>query len=142
ALRPEPGALAVGAGLFGHVSLDPLPHPLRVGFLVAALEVVDDPLEAHCVGAAPAEAVLVAHLVALRSGAEEEGLALRVRQLGPGLLDVDPLRLGDRLDYPLPITGVAEAPGLKRALGQREGRVGDDQLGVDHALEAEPVAAL
>ena len=33
-------------------------------------------------------------------------------------------------------------PRLERALGDRQRRVGDDQLGVDHPLEPEPVAAL
>ena len=79
ALRPQPRALAVGAGLLGHVALDPLAHRVRVGLLVAALEVVDDPLEADAVGAAPAEAVGVADLVALAAGPVEEDLALLAR---------------------------------------------------------------
>ena len=62
ALGPQPGAVAVRAGLLGHVALDPLADGLRVGLLVAALEVVDDALEADRVGAAAAEAVAVADL--------------------------------------------------------------------------------
>ena len=131
-----------GAWLLRHVALDPLPHLLRVGLAVAALEVVDDPLEADRVGAAAAEAVAVADLVALGAGAVEEDLAVGLRQLLPGGADVDPVGLGHRLDDPLPVARVAQAPGLQRALLERERRVGDDQLGVDHPLEAEAVAAL
>ena len=142
ALGPQAGAAAVRARLLGHVALDPLADGLRVGLFVAALEVVDDPLEADLVGAAAAEAVAVGDLVALAAGAVEEDLALRLRQLLPGRVDVDAVLLGDRLDQPPPVGGDAAAPRLQRALVQREGRVGDDQLGVDHPLEAEPVAAL
>jgi hypothetical protein len=142
ALRPQPGAVALRAGLLGHVALDPFPVALRVGLFVAALEVVDDPLEADLVGAAAAEAVGVADLVALLAGAVEEDLALGLLQLRPGLLGVDPVLLGDRGDQPLPVGGDAAVPGLQGALGEREGRVGDDQLGVDHPLEAEAVAAV
>ena len=142
ALRPQPGAIAGRAGLLGHVALDPLAVGLRVGLLVAALEVVDDPLEADLVGAAAAEAVRVGDLVALLAGAVEEDLFLGLLQLRPGLVGVDAVVLGDRGDQPLPVGGDAAVPGLQRPLGQRQGRVGDDQLGVDHPLEAEPVAAV
>ena len=64
------------ARLLGHVALDPLAVGLRVGLFVAALEVVDDPLEADLVGAAAAEAVGVGDLVALAAGAVEEDLLL------------------------------------------------------------------
>ena len=57
ALRPQPCALADGTRLLGHVALDPLSDSVRVRLFVAALEVVDDPLEADAVGAPPAEAV-------------------------------------------------------------------------------------
>ena len=96
ALRPQPRALAVGAGLLGHVALDPLAVGLRVGLLVAALQVVDDPLEADLVGAAAAEAVGVGDLVALAAGAVEEDLFLGFLQLRPGLVGVDAVLLGDR----------------------------------------------
>ncbi len=142
ALRPQPGAVALRAGLLGHVALDPLAVGLRVGLFVAALEVVDDPLEAHLVGAAAAEAVGVGDLVALLAGAVEEDLLLGLLQLRPGLVGVDAVLLGDRGDQPPPVGGDAAVPGLQGALGQRQGRVGDDQFGVDHLLEAEPVAAL
>ncbi len=142
ALRAEAGAAAVRARLLGHVALDPLPHPLGVRLLVAALQVVDDALEADRVAAAAAEAVAVADRVPLRAGAVEEDLAVCLRQLLPGLRDVDVVGLGHRLDDPLPIARMAEAPWLQRALLERERRIGDDQLGVDDPLEAESVAAL
>ena len=121
ALRPQPGAVAVRARLLGHVALDPLAVGLRVGLLVAALEVVDDPLEADLVGAAAAEAVGVGDLVALVAGAVEEDLALGLLQLRPGLVDVDAVVLGDRGDQPPPVGGDAAVPGLQRALGRARG---------------------
>ena len=62
-------------------------------------------------------------------------------QVPPGDVDVDPVRLGDRLEQPPVIHRGRLRPRLERALGDRERRVGDDQLRVDHPLEAEPVAA-
>ena len=45
-LRPQPGAVALGARPHRHVLLDLLSRPLRVGLAIAALQVVHDPLEA------------------------------------------------------------------------------------------------
>ncbi len=142
ALGPQPCPFALRAGLLGHVALDPLAVGLGVGLLVATLEVVDDPLEPDPVGAVAAEAVGVADLVALLAGAVEEDLLLGFLQLRPGLVEVDTVRLGDRRDQASPVGGDASVPGLQRPLAEREGRVGDDQFGVDDFLEAEPVAAL
>ena len=83
ALGAQPGAAAVGAGLLRHVALDPLAVGLRVGLFVAALELVDDPLEPDLVGAAAAEPVRVGHLMALAAGAVEEDLPLGLLQLRP-----------------------------------------------------------
>ncbi len=66
----------------------------------------------------------------------------RLRQVAPRDGGVDPVRLRDRLEQPAVVDRRRLGPGLERALGDRQGRVGDDQLGVDHPLEAEPVAAL
>ena len=142
ALRPQSGAFALRAGLLRHVALDPLPIGLRVGLFVAPLQVVDDPLEANLVGAPAAEAVGVGDLVALLAGAVEEDLFLQLLQFRPGLVDVDVVGLGDRGDQPAPVGGDAAIPGLQGALGERQGRVGDDQFRVDHFLEAEAVAAV
>ncbi len=142
ALRPQPRSLAVRARLLGHVALDPLAHAVRVRLLVAALEVVDDSLEADAVGAPPAEAVRVVDLVPFAAGAVEEDLAVLGGELLPGRVRIDSVVLGHRLDQPLPVPGVPDPPGLQRALGQGERRVRHDQLGVDDALEAETVAAL
>src|SRR3954454_6161317 len=94
--------LQAGAGLFVNVAIDPLPVGLRVGLLVAPLQVVDDPLEADLVGAAAAEAVGVADVVAVAAGAVEEDLLLALLELRPGLVDVDAVLLGDRRDQALP----------------------------------------
>jgi hypothetical protein len=115
---------------------------LRVGLLVAALEVVDDPLEAHLVGTAAAEAVGVGDLVAIAASAVEEDLFLGLLQLRPRLVEVDVVLLGNSGDQALPVSADPAVPGLQSALAEREGWVGNNQLGVDHFLEAEPVAAL
>ena len=142
ALRPQARALADRAGLLRHIALDPLADRVGVGLAVAALEVVDDPLEADAVGAAAPEAIRVGHLVALTAGAVEKDLAVLVREVLPGDVGVDAVVLGDRLDQSLPVARMPGAPGLQRALGERQGRIGHHQLGVHDALEAEPVTAI
>src|SRR3954454_527349 len=134
--------LQAGAGLFVNVAIDPLPVGLRVGLLVAPLQVVDDPLEADLVGAAAAEAVGVADVVAFVAGAVEEDLLLLLGQLRPGLVGIYVVGLGDGGDQPFPVGADAAVPGLQRPLGEGERRVRDDQFGVYHPLEAEPVAAV
>ena len=142
ALRPQPGALAVRAGLLRHVSLDALANPLRVGLLVAPLQVVDDALEPDAVGPPPAEPVRVVDLVPLAAGAVEEDLAVLAGEVLPRGVDVDPVVVRDRFDQPLPVARVPDPPGLQSALAQGERRVRHDQLRVDDALEAEAVAAI
>ena len=78
----------------------------------------------------------------LVAGALEQQLALGLRQVLPRGVDVDPVRLGDGLQQPPVVHRRGLRPGLERALRDRERRVGDDQLGVDHPLEAQAVAAL
>src|SRR5829696_3788944 len=88
ALRAQAGAAAVWTGLLGHVTLDPLTVGVRVGLFVAPLELVEDALEAHLVGAAAAEAVGVGDVVALPRGAVQEDLALALLELLPGPVDL------------------------------------------------------
>ena len=142
ALRPQPCALADRTRLLGHVALDPLSHSVRVRLFVAALEVVDDPLEADAVRAPPAEAIGVVDLVPFAAGAVEEDLAVLVGELLPGRVRIDPVILGHRLDQSLPVARMTDSPGLQRALRQRQGRIRHDELRIDHPLEAKSVAAL
>ncbi len=63
------------------------------------------------------------------------------RELAPRRLEVDLVPVGDRLDDRVVETAVPDRPRHERALADREARVGDDQVGVDLELGAEPGAA-
>ncbi len=142
ALRPQPGAIARGAGLQRHQALDLLAGLLGVGLLVAALEPGGDPLEARGVAAAAAEAVLVGDRVALAPGALEQDLLIGLRQVLPGHARVDVVGRADRLEQGPVVAGGGAHPARERALGDRQRRVRDAELRIDDALVAEPMAAL
>ena len=80
---------------------------------------------------------MVAVLVGVReadllgSRAFQQHLALLGGELGPGLSHVDLEMAADRLQE-LRIKEVRATPGRDRALGQRERRVGHDQVGIRH----------
>ena len=137
----ETSALADRARPEAHVLLDALALAGRVGLLVAALEARDDALEREHVRASPSHAVSVCdvHLVAAR--AVEEEVLLLLGELAPRLVDVDLVAVCDRLDNRLVVRGVADRPGHERALGDRELRIGHEEVGVDLLLGAEPGAA-
>jgi hypothetical protein len=80
--------------------------------------------------------------VAIRAGAVQQQLAMLRGQVLPRGLDVDPVRLGHRLQQPPVVRRRRLGPRQKGALRDRKRGVGDDQLRVDHPLKAEPVAAL
>ncbi len=141
-LGPQPGAAARRARPHAHVLLDLLARELGVGLAVASLEVGDDPLEARLVGAPAAVAVAIGDLHGLAVRAVEEQLAVLLLQLLPRRLEVDAVALGDRLADLLVVVRGAVGPRGERALGDRQRRVGHDQLGVDLALRAQAGAAL
>ena len=140
-LRAQPRALAVRARPQRHVLLDLLAREVGVGLPVAALEVGHDPLELGRVGAPAAEAVAIGDLNALAVGAVEEELAGLRRQVLPRRVEVDVVALGDRLRELVVVVGRAHRPRGDRPLADRQRRVGDDQLGVDLHLRAQPRAA-
>ena len=141
-LRAQPRAAAHRARAQRHELLDLLARPLRVGLAVAALEVRDDPLEARRVGALAPEAVAVGDLHRLAVRPVQEQVALLVAQLLPRRVQVDVVALGDRLGHLLVVVRRAVRPRRQRALGDRQRRVGHDQLGVDLHLRAQARAAL
>ena len=138
-LEPRPAAGRTRAE--AHVLLDPLALLRGVGLLVAPLEARDDPLEGEHVRPPPAHAVAVGDvdLVAVRP--VQEQVLLLLGQVVPGLVDVDLVALGDRLDDRLVVARAPHRPGDERALGDGEARVGDEQVGVDLLLRAEAGAA-
>ena len=137
----EPRALADRAGPERHVLLDPLALARAVGVAVAALERVDDPLERDRVGAPAAHPVAVLDVDPVAAGAVEEVALLLLVELRPGPVGRDLVAVGDRLDHRLVEARVADRPRHERALVDREARVGNEQVGVDLLLRAEPGAA-
>ena len=133
--------MADGARAHRHVLLDPLALLARVGLAVAALEVRDEPLERHRVLALAAHPVLVGDEDPVAARAVQEPVLLLAVELAPRRLEVDLVAVGDRLDDRLVEALAAERPRHERALLDREARVGDEQVGVDLELRAEPRAA-
>ncbi len=62
-------------------------------------------------------------------------------QVLPRRVEVDVVALGDRLGELVVVVGGAHRPRGDRALADRQRRVGDDELGVDLHLRAQPGAA-
>ncbi len=80
--------------------------------------------------------------MSLVAGALEQQVAVALGQFAPGDVGVDPVRLRNRFEQPPVVERGRLRPRLQGPFGDRQRRVGDDQLGVDHPLEAEAVAAL
>ena len=139
--RLEAGAVAVRARPEAHVLLDPLALLARVGLAVAPLEVAQDALERHRVLALAAHPVLVLDEDPVAVRAVEEPALLLLRQLAPRQVDVDLVAVGDRLDHALVEARAADRPRHERAVGDRDGRVGNEHVGVDLELRAEAGAA-
>ena len=137
----EPRAAAFRAGPEAHVLLDPLPLLRRVRLAVAPLEVLDDPLEGEHVRAPPSHPVAVPDVDALAVRAVQEEILLLGGELLPRLVEVDLPLVGDPLDDRLVEARAARRPGDERALGDRERRIGDEQVGVDLLLRTEARAA-
>ena len=99
------------------------------------------PSKREHVRAPPAHPVAVADVDPVAVRAVEEVVLLLLGELVPRLVDVDLVALGDRLDHRLVEARVADRPRHERAVGDRERRLGDEQVGVDLLLRAEPGAA-
>src|SRR5262249_40747230 len=137
----EARALAGRARTERHVLLDALALRRRVGLAVAALERRDDPFEREHVRALPAHPVAVRDVNTLALGAIEEASLLLFAEGLPRLVEWDLVTLGDRLDHGLVEARAAYRPRYERPLLDREGRIGNEQVGVDLLLSAEPGAA-
>ena len=133
--------MALRARADRHVLLDLLPRELRVGLLVAPLQVGDDPLESRLVRPRPPVAVAVGDLHPLAGGAVEEQVALGLRQLAPRDVEVDAVGLGDRLGQLLVVVRRAVRPRQQRSRVDREIRIRHHELRVDLHLRAQAGAA-
>ena len=66
---------------------------------------------------------------------------MRLGQIGPGGVEIDLVAVGDRVDHLGVEVRVDHRPRHQRPLGDRERRIGHDEIGVDLTLGAEPGAA-
>ena len=132
--------MADRAGPHRHVLLDALALLRRVGLAVAALQARPEPLERHRVLALAAHAVPVRDEDPVAARPVEEPVLLLARELAPRHRHRDLVPVGDRLDHRLVEPLPAERPRDERALLDRQARVGDEQVGVDLELRAEPGA--
>ncbi len=133
--------MADRTGPHRHVLLDALALLRRVGLAVAALQARPEPLERHRVLALAAHAVPVRDEDPVAARPVQEPVLLLARELAPRHRHRDLVPVRDRLDHRLVEPLPAERPGDERALLDREARVGDEQVGVDLELRAEPRAA-
>ena len=140
-LRLQAGAVADRAWPEGHVLLDALALRGGVGLAVAPLEARDDALEGEHVGAAAVHPVAIADVHALAVGAVEEQILFLFGQVLPGLVERDLVALGDRLDDRLVEARIAHGPRHERALGDRQARIGNEQVRIDLLLRAQTGAA-
>src|SRR2546430_5545008 len=94
------------------------------------------PLERRLVPARMAVLILVAEPDLLLAGAVEQHVALLLRKLRPGFVHVDPEVLAHRLEQ-LGIEELRFAPGGDRAFVQRQRRIRNHQVPVDHELRTD-----
>ncbi len=129
--RLEPRAVAGRARHLAHIAGELLPARVAFRLGVPPLDVADRALEVRVVRPLPPVPVLVPD-VYLGVVAREQGRPGLVRKLAPGGVHPEAEGLGQRLDEPVEVVADGAArPRGDRALLERLGRVGDDQLRVD-----------
>ncbi len=141
ALRPQASAPARAARDLAHELLEPLALALGVGLDVASLDDRDDALVRRPVRARPSVPVLVPD-VDLGVRAVEHDVPRRLREPLPRRRGREPVRLRHRVEDAVPVLEPPARPRRERALGDRQVRVGHDELGVDLEPRPEPVAGL
>ena len=138
----EARALAGRARPEAHVLLDPLALLARVGLPVAPLEARDDaPRRRACTTACAPSGCGTGRRPCRRPCRAGTGPAAPRSARSTACRGVDLVAVGDRLDHRLVERRAAHRPRHERALVDRERRVGDEQVGVDLLLRAEPGAA-
>ncbi len=140
-LRLEPRAVALGARSEAHVLLDAVTRVRRVRLAVAPLQVVEETLERHRVLALPAHPVAVRDEDLLCPRPVQEPILLLGRELAPRHVERDLVALRDRLDHRVVEALAPDRPRDERTLLDRERRIGNEEIGVDLELRAEPGAA-
>ena len=138
----EPLSLALGAGALAHALLDLPLHGVRLGFPVAALQVVDNALEGLVQGAlAPGLVVVQGELLPL--GAVQDDIHHLIRQLLHRVAELEAVLFGQGVEvHPGDAVGldVVPARGGDGPLQNGQGTVWEDALRVDLHLAAQPGA--
>ena len=131
--------MAVGTGLRRDVAREFLAHAGGVGFVITALEVVDDPFERHCFCHGAAALIAEGDLDGLAPGAVENNLPGLCRHFVPGRLEVEVVYPGHGLED-LVVVAAAPVPATDRTTCDTDLLVGDDLGRVEELLDAESVA--
>ena len=126
----QSSAVAVGAGLGAEVLRQFLAYRQRVGFLVAPLEVRNDPFEAMLLLRCAAVAMRIAKFHFVVAAAEQHHSLRFLRQFLPGLLGIELVVLGHRGDQ-REIIGVLAIPALDGAARQRKVWIGDNACRIE-----------
>ncbi|MPM73968.1 hypothetical protein SDC9_120953 [bioreactor metagenome] len=138
-LPAQPLAAALGAGMLGHALLQLAAHGVGLGFPVAPLQIVGNALKGLEEGSLT-PLPLVGELELLSLSAIEQNVYNLLRQLGHRGVELKAVPLGKSLKiHPgdgVPLD-VVPAAGGHRSLNQREGAVGDDEVGVHLQLGAQ-----
>ena len=135
----EPIAVAGRARHVGEIARDFLARPIAVGLFETPLEIGDDALESapRVVGAQP---VVVGKTDFAIAGAVEDRVLRLLRQILPLGVERELVVLAQRAERLRVIGRRGFGPRRDGALAQRAFLVGNDQIGVDVLLDAEPAA--
>lgn len=138
-LFPQPAAATAGTGLVGDVLGQLFPH--RVGFClpVAALHVVEDPLERVLAHHHVAAVVHVAELDLGTTGTSQDHLLDLGRQILPGRLQIELVVFGQGFQH-LEVIEAALVPATDGAAGQALARIVDQLGGVEVLLHPQAIA--
>ena len=135
----EPEAVAGGAGDVGEVLRHLLARPVAVGLAPAPLEIGDDAFE-RLRGLIGAQPVVVDEADRVLARAMKEGVLRLLRQVLPFGVERELVVLAQRLQR-LDVIGRGRfRPRRDRAAAQGLVLVGNDEIGVDMLLDAEPAA--
>src|SRR5215217_2712190 len=139
---PEPGTPALGTGNVAHELFDLLPPVLRVGLGVAPLQVADDAVEAGHILPAAVVAVAVRDVDTLAVGAEEDEVPVRLWQVAPREVQVNPILLRKRAEYARVVLGLRVRPRHDGPLVHAQILVRHDEHGVYLQSAPQSVAAV
>ena len=135
----QPKAFAGVARHVGEIAGDLLARPIAVGLAEAPLEIGDHAFE-DALGVVGAHAVVVGEADLGVAGAVEDGVLRLLRQVLPLGVERELVMLAERGERLHVIGRRRFRPRRDRALAQRALLVGNDQVGVDVLLDAEPAA--